>query len=86
MATNKKVSQKDLRQMMKEMKSKVVSKVVSRVESPLARYDSNGRLTCIICEIVIKTDSLWSEHIVSKLHKNVSLFHICFIILIVFFI
>jgi zinc finger protein 830 len=76
MATNKKVSQKDLRQMMKEMKSKVVS----RVESPLARYDSNGQLICIICEIVIKNDSLWSSHIVSKLHKNVSLFDICFII------
>jgi zinc finger protein 830 len=74
MATNKKVSQKDLRQMMKEMKSKAVS----RVESPLARYDSNGQLICIICEIVIKSDSLWSSHIVSKLHKNVSHFHICF--------
>ncbi len=81
MATNKKVSQKDLRQMMKEMKSKVVS----RVESPLARYDSNGQLICIICEIVIKNDSLWSSHIVSKLHKNVSPFDICFTIQLFFF-
>lgn len=71
MASNKKVSQKDLRQMMRERKE-IQAKLVTKIESPLAKYDSNGRLSCILCDITIKSDSLWSQHIVGTIHKNVS--------------
>uniref|UniRef100_A0A6P4EFH1 Zinc finger protein 830 n=1 Tax=Drosophila rhopaloa TaxID=1041015 RepID=A0A6P4EFH1_DRORH len=38
------------------------------VSSPLAKYDSSGTLTCIICRIPIKP-SVWKVHINSKQHK-----------------
>ena len=80
MSSAKKISQQQLRQMMKERKqlqsqetsqSAEVKAEDKKIESPLARYDPNGRLSCILCDQHISSGSLWSQHISSKSHKNV---------------
>ncbi|XP_022224143.1 zinc finger protein 830 [Drosophila obscura] len=43
-------------------------KPLGKVDSPLAKYDASGILTCIICRIVIKP-SVWKVHVNSKQHK-----------------
>ena len=78
----KKISQQQLRQMMRErleskqsgghtIKTTEEVTETKKIESPLARYDSAGRLSCILCDQNISSDSLWSQHISSKSHKNV---------------
>ncbi|XP_017020646.1 zinc finger protein 830 [Drosophila kikkawai] len=49
-------------------KLSVSKKPAVTVNSPLAKYDSSGTLTCIICRIPIKP-SVWKVHINSKQHK-----------------
>ncbi|XP_030379944.1 zinc finger protein 830 [Scaptodrosophila lebanonensis] len=41
-----------------------------KVDSPIAKYDSGGNLTCIICRIPIKSATVWKIHINSKHHKE----------------
>ena len=43
----------------------------SKIDSPLARYDTDERLSCIVCNESVASNHLWSLHIVSKSHKNV---------------
>ncbi|XP_020817506.1 zinc finger protein 830 [Drosophila serrata] len=50
-------------------KLSVSKKPAVTVDSPLAKYDSSGTLTCIICRIPIKP-SVWKVHINSKQHKQ----------------
>eukprot|EP01126_Amoeba_proteus_P039081 TRINITY_DN4104_c0_g1_i9.p1 TRINITY_DN4104_c0_g1~~TRINITY_DN4104_c0_g1_i9.p1 ORF type:complete len:299 (+),score=69.95 TRINITY_DN4104_c0_g1_i9:972-1868(+) len=43
----------------------------TRITSPLAKYNDLDQLVCIVCKVVIKSDSLWSHHISTDLtHKN----------------
>ncbi|EDV42246.2 uncharacterized protein Dana_GF17885 [Drosophila ananassae] len=49
-------------------KLSVSKKPAVKVDSPLAKYDSSGNLTCIICRIPIKA-TVWKVHINSKQHK-----------------
>ncbi|XP_017052772.1 zinc finger protein 830 [Drosophila ficusphila] len=51
-----------------QKKLSVSKKPAVTVDSPLAKYDSSGTLTCIICRIPIKP-SVWKVHINSKQHK-----------------
>lgn len=39
-----------------------------RIESPLAKYNSIGQLTCIICNQVVKSELIWNAHLNSKQH------------------
>ncbi|KAL1914987.1 uncharacterized protein VTP21DRAFT_7692 [Calcarisporiella thermophila] len=41
-----------------------------RINSPLARYDALGKLSCIVCNCVIKNEAIWSAHLGSKQHKE----------------
>ncbi|XP_017124089.1 zinc finger protein 830 [Drosophila elegans] len=50
-------------------KLSVSKKPAVTVNSPLAKYDSSGTLTCIICRIPIKP-TVWKVHINSKQHKT----------------
>ncbi|XP_017005310.2 zinc finger protein 830 [Drosophila takahashii] len=52
-----------------QKKLSVSKKPDVKVDSPLAKYDSSGTLTCIICRIPIKP-SVWKVHINSKQHKQ----------------
>ncbi|CAG2116283.1 unnamed protein product [Medioppia subpectinata] len=74
MSSTKKLSQKELREMMRDMKESkdkegLPSLQKKTIESPLARYDSRGILSCIVCQQTISSAALWSSHIVSKSHK-----------------
>lgn len=41
-----------------------------RIESPLAKYNSLGHLSCVVCSIPIKNELLWQTHILGKQHKE----------------
>ncbi|KAI2809743.1 U6 snRNA-associated Sm-like protein LSm2 [Blomia tropicalis] len=67
MSTTKKLTQAELRQLMRE---KAQGKVTKRIESPLAKYDEAGKLWCVVCNIVIHSESIWSSHLIEKSHKK----------------
>ncbi|EDW83952.2 uncharacterized protein Dwil_GK13881 [Drosophila willistoni] len=52
-----------------QKKTSSLSKGVTKIDSPIAKYDSSGNLTCIMCKIPIKP-SVWKVHINSKQHKQ----------------
>lgn len=41
-----------------------------RIESPLAKYNSLGHLSCVVCNVPIKSEILWQTHILGKQHKE----------------
>lgn len=41
---------------------------IKKIESPFAKYNSIGQLTCIICNQIIKSELMWSAHLNSKTH------------------
>ena len=47
--------------------SKLTSK---RIESPLAKYNPIGQLTCLVCNQVVKSENLWNAHLNSKTHLD----------------
>lgn len=68
-AGKKKISQNDLRRIMNEQKRKL-TETIKKIDSPLAKYTSNGQLLCILCESVVRSESVWSIHINSKKHRE----------------
>uniref|UniRef100_A0A3Q4BN87 Zinc finger protein 830 n=1 Tax=Mola mola TaxID=94237 RepID=A0A3Q4BN87_MOLML len=72
MATSKKgkkvVNQEELRRLMREKQRQTTDK--KRVESPFAKYNSLGHLSCVLCNIQVKSDILWTTHVLGKLHKE----------------
>lgn len=58
----------ELRQLFKQQKQERQKE--KRVEHPLAKYDSQGRLLCALCNLVIKTTALWPVHLMSNAHKE----------------
>ncbi|XP_051871451.1 zinc finger protein 830 [Pristis pectinata] len=67
-AKKKVVNQQELRRLMRE-KQRAASGS-RRIESPLAKYNSLGHLSCVICSIPIKNELLWQTHILGKQHKE----------------
>ncbi|XP_067138252.1 zinc finger protein 830 [Centruroides vittatus] len=55
---------------MKERRSELITKGKQRIDSPLAKYNSTGQLTCIVCDVSLKGEALWSVHITGKTHKE----------------
>ena len=39
-----------------------------RIESPIAKYNQLGQLTCIVCNQIVKSELMWNAHINSKSH------------------
>uniref|UniRef100_A0A3Q0SJH6 Zinc finger protein 830 n=1 Tax=Amphilophus citrinellus TaxID=61819 RepID=A0A3Q0SJH6_AMPCI len=72
MATSKKgkkvVNQEELRRLMREKQRQASDK--KRVESPFAKYNSLGHLTCILCNVQVKSELLWPAHVLGKQHKE----------------
>ncbi|XP_034485942.1 zinc finger protein 830 [Drosophila innubila] len=46
-----------------------LSSKFTKVDSPLAKYDSSGNLSCVLCRIPIKSN-VWKVHLNSKQHKQ----------------
>ncbi|KAM4552299.1 zinc finger protein 830 [Odontesthes bonariensis] len=72
MATSKKgkkvVNQEELRRLMREKQRQNADK--KRVESPFAKYSSLGHLSCVLCNVQVKSELLWPAHILGKQHKE----------------
>ncbi|XP_077563017.1 zinc finger protein 830 [Haemaphysalis longicornis] len=66
----KKVIQKDdLKRLMRERKE-ALSQSSKKITSPYARYNSLGQLTCTVCMVHIKSETLWATHVLGKAHKE----------------
>lgn len=72
MATSKKgkkvVNQEELRRLMREKQRQSTDK--KRVESPFAKYNSLGHLSCTLCNVQVKSELLWPAHVLGKQHKE----------------
>lgn len=62
------VNQDELRRLMREKKQQGERK--RRVESPYAKYNSLGQLSCVLCNVQVKTEILWQAHVLGKQHKD----------------
>ncbi|XP_068196470.1 zinc finger protein 830 [Antennarius striatus] len=72
MASSKKakkvVNQEELRRLMREKQRQTTEK--KRVESPFAKYNSLGHLSCVLCNVQVKSELLWPTHVLGKQHKQ----------------
>ncbi|XP_044258567.1 zinc finger protein 830 [Tribolium madens] len=66
--SKKKLIQTEFRRLISE-KSKL-QKDVKKIESPLAKYNDSGQLTCVLCKSVVKSENVWTVHINSKQHRG----------------
>ncbi|KAE9606095.1 hypothetical protein Lal_00024667 [Lupinus albus] len=41
-----------------------------RIESPLVRYNEVDQPVCRVCDVVLKSESLWDAHQVSRMHRE----------------
>lgn len=62
------VNQEELRRLMKEKQRQSTEK--KRVESPFAKYNSLGHLSCALCNVQVKSELLWPTHVLGKQHKE----------------
>ncbi|XP_073534566.1 zinc finger protein 830 [Phyllobates terribilis] len=62
------IQQDELRRLMKAKQRETAAK--KKIESPVAKYNSLGQLSCVVCNIPIKSESLWQAHILGKQHKE----------------
>ncbi|KAL6959623.1 hypothetical protein U1Q18_039777 [Sarracenia purpurea var. burkii] len=46
------------------------SKLEKRIESPLVRYNEFDQPVCRVCDVVLKSDSLWPAHQASRKHHE----------------
>lgn len=68
MSGTTKLSQHELRQLMRD---RAKDKQTTRIESPLAKYDTNNRLWCVVCNTIINSETIWPSHLITKSHKKV---------------
>ncbi|XP_031333687.1 zinc finger protein 830 isoform X2 [Photinus pyralis] len=62
----KKLPQSELRRIMNDHKIKKTTKI----ESPLAKYNDLGQLTCVLCQSIVRSEGVWNVHINSKQHRD----------------
>lgn len=62
------VNQDELRRLMREKQRQTTDK--KRVESPFAKYNSVGQLSCVLCSVQLKSELLWPAHVLGKQHKE----------------
>ncbi|XP_061835311.2 zinc finger protein 830 [Nerophis lumbriciformis] len=62
------VNQEELRRLMREKQRQTSDK--KRVESPFAKYNSLGHLSCVLCNMQVKSELLWPAHVLGKQHKE----------------
>ncbi|XP_071782621.1 zinc finger protein 830 [Centroberyx gerrardi] len=72
MASSKKgkkvINQDELRRLMREKQRQTTDK--KRIESPFAKYNSLGHLSCTLCNVQVKSELLWQAHVLGKQHKE----------------
>lgn len=63
------INQDELRRLMREKQRQTTDKK-KRIESPFAKYNSLGHLSCVLCNVQVKSEILWQTHILGKQHKE----------------
>ncbi|XP_060103803.1 zinc finger protein 830 [Heteronotia binoei] len=67
----KAVGQEELRRLMREKQRQTEAAGRKRkVDSPFARYNSLGNLSCSLCNVPVKSELLWQTHVLGKQHKE----------------
>ncbi|XP_066219956.1 zinc finger protein 830 [Saccopteryx leptura] len=62
------VSQDELRRLMKEKQRQNTNR--RRIESPFAKYNRLGHLSCALCNTAVKSELLWQTHVLGKQHRE----------------
>ncbi|XP_038626272.1 zinc finger protein 830 [Tachyglossus aculeatus] len=62
------VQQEELRRLMREKQRQ--GKDRKRLDSPFAKYNRLGHLSCSLCNAPVKTERLWQTHVLGKQHKE----------------
>ena len=62
------INQDELRRLMRAKQRQSTDK--KRVESPYAKYNSLGHLSCVLCNAPVKSELLWQTHVLGKQHKE----------------
>ncbi|XP_063182364.1 zinc finger protein 830 [Chroicocephalus ridibundus] len=64
----KQVRQEELRRLMREKQRQNAGK--KRIDSPFAKYNSLGHLSCTLCNAPVKSELLWQTHVLGKQHRE----------------
>ncbi|XP_034992555.1 zinc finger protein 830 [Zootoca vivipara] len=64
------VGQEELRRLMRAKQREAAAGKKKRVDSPFARYNSLGNLSCSLCNMPVKSELLWQTHVLGKPHKE----------------
>ncbi|KAJ7313847.1 hypothetical protein JRQ81_005596 [Phrynocephalus forsythii] len=68
------VGQEELRRLMRAKQREAAAAAAAagrkKVDSPFARYNSLGNLSCSLCNASLKSELLWQTHILGKQHKE----------------
>ncbi|XP_006891118.1 PREDICTED: zinc finger protein 830 [Elephantulus edwardii] len=62
------VNQEELRRLMKEKQRSNTNR--KRIESPFAKYNRLGQLSCALCNTPVKSELLWQTHVLGKQHRE----------------
>ncbi|XP_008846378.1 zinc finger protein 830 [Nannospalax galili] len=62
------VNQEELRRLMKEKQRLSTNR--KRIESPFAKYNRLGQLSCALCNVQVKNELLWQTHVLGKQHRE----------------
>uniref|UniRef100_A0A8C6YZG1 Zinc finger protein 830 n=1 Tax=Nothoprocta perdicaria TaxID=30464 RepID=A0A8C6YZG1_NOTPE len=62
------VRQEELRRLMREKQRQNAGR--KRLDSPFAKYNSLGHLSCALCNAPVKSELLWQTHVLGKQHRE----------------
>ncbi|XP_051014080.1 LOW QUALITY PROTEIN: zinc finger protein 830 [Acomys russatus] len=62
------VNQEELRRLMREKQRLNTNR--KRIESPFAKYNRLGQLSCALCNTPVKSELLWQTHVLGKQHRE----------------
>ncbi|KFO25946.1 zinc finger protein 830 [Fukomys damarensis] len=62
------VNQEELRRLMKEKQRLSTNR--KKIESPFAKYNRLGQLSCALCNTAVKSELLWQTHVLGKQHRE----------------
>ncbi|XP_048222130.1 zinc finger protein 830 [Perognathus longimembris pacificus] len=62
------VNQEELRRLMKEKQRQSTNR--KKIDSPFAKYNRLGQLSCALCNTPVKSELLWQTHVLGKQHRE----------------
>ncbi|MED6121093.1 hypothetical protein PIB30_026839 [Stylosanthes scabra] len=51
-------------------RAKLAQQKEKRIDSPLVRYNDSHQAVCRVCDVVLKSESIWDAHQVSRKHRE----------------